>query len=132
MIFKLSAILLLFCLSHTFCIASANNKPNIILILTDNQGYQDLGCFGSPDILTPEIDKMAREGIRLTSFYAASSVCSPSRAALLTGHYPQRVGVSGVFFPNRDTKDQRGVAPEYVTIAEILKDTGYLTMANGT
>ena len=67
--------------------------PNVILILTDDQGYGDLGCYGSKNIRTPRIDRMATEGVRFTDFYAPASVCTPSRAAMLTGCYPQRVGM---------------------------------------
>ena len=108
--------------------AAANEKPNIIVIFNDDQGYQDLGCFGSPDIKTPRIDQMAAEGMKFTSFMVASPVCSASRAALLTGCYPNRVGVPGVFFPNRD---QGGLPPKQVTIAEMLKTVGYKTKAVG-
>ncbi|RLD59997.1 MAG: arylsulfatase, partial [Bacteroidetes bacterium] len=67
-----------------------DKRPNVIIIFTDDQGYQDLGCYGSPDIKTPHLDKMAQNGIRLTDFYAAQAVCSASRAGLLTGCYPNR------------------------------------------
>lgn len=107
---------------------AAELKPNIIVILTDDQGYQDLGCYGSPDIKTPHIDKMASEGMRFTDFYVAASVCSPSRASLLTGLYPQRVGVNRVFFPNQESA---GLNPKHVTIAEVLKTVGYHTKAVG-
>lgn len=105
-----------------------NNKPNIIIILTDDQGYQDVGCYGSTDISTPNLDKMAKEGMRFTDFYVADPVCSPSRAALLTGCYPKRVGVSKVFFPNRKPE---GLDTKYTTIAEVLKSAGYATKAIG-
>ena len=108
--------------------ASAGQKPNIILVFNDDQGYQDLGCFGSPDIKTPNIDQMAYEGIKFTSFMVASPVCSASRAAMLTGCYPNRVGVKSVFFPNRGAE---GLAPKHVTIAEVLKTVGYQTKAVG-
>ena len=69
------------------------SKPNFIIIFTDDQGYGDLGCFGSTKIKTPNIDRMAKEGRRFTNFMVASPVCTPSRAALLTGCYPKRVGM---------------------------------------
>ncbi|VGO13828.1 Arylsulfatase [Pontiella desulfatans] len=106
----------------------AAEQPNIVIILNDDQGYQDLGCYGSPDIKTPNVDRLAREGMRFTDFYVASCVCSASRAALLTGCYPSKIGVPGVFFPNRGHK---GLAPEHVTIAEVLKGVGYSTKAVG-
>ncbi|MHC4743592.1 MAG: twin-arginine translocation signal domain-containing protein, partial [Planctomycetota bacterium] len=93
------------------------DKPNFVLIFMDDQGYRDVGCFGSPDINTPNLDKMAEEGMRFTDFYSASAVCSPSRAALLTGCYPPRVGVTKVLFP----RDNIGLNPEEITIADILK-----------
>ena len=106
----------------------AQDRPNFIIIFNDDQGYQDLGCFGSPDIKTPRIDQMAREGMKFTDFYVASPVCSSSRAALLTGRYPQLVGVRSVFFPNRG---HGGLDPEHVTIAETLRSAGYATAAVG-
>lgn len=107
---------------------NAAEKPNVVIIFNDDQGYQDLGCFGSPDIKTPCIDQMAREGMRFTDFYVSAPVCSASRAALMTGCYQQRVGVKGVFFPNRG---QGGLDPKYVTIAETLKSVGYATAMVG-
>jgi arylsulfatase A len=74
-------------------------RPNVIVILADDLGYGDLGCFGS-SIPTPNLNKMAGEGVRLTRFYSASPVCSPSRAALLTGRYPARTGVVNVLMPD--------------------------------
>ncbi len=104
------------------------DKPNIIIIFNDDMGYADLGCFGAPKIKTPRIDQMAKEGRRFTDFYVASSVCSASRAALSTGCYPRRVGVPGVFFPNRGS---HGLDPKHFTIAELLKSAGYKTLAAG-
>jgi arylsulfatase A-like enzyme len=105
----------------------AAGKPNIVIIFNDDMGYADFGCFGSEKNKTPRIDKMAEEGRRFTSFYVASAVCSASRAALMTGRYPQNVGVRGVFFPNRPG----GLDPEHFTIAELLKSAGYKTLAAG-
>lgn len=101
-------------------------KPNIILIFTDDQGYGDLGCYGSPNIETPNIDRMAAEGMRLTSFYAAA-VCGPSRAQLMTGSYHSRVSHSFNELPESDM----GLHPNEITIAEVLKTAGYNTMHIG-
>ena len=101
-------------------------RPNIVLIYADDLGYGDLHCYGSP-IRTPCIDQMAREGIRLTNFYSSSPVCSPSRAALMTGRYPVRVGVPGVLTPN----DTYGLPLAETTIAELVKPSGYKTMCVG-
>ena len=97
--------------------------PNIVIIFTDDQGYEDVGCFGSPDIETPYLDQMAREGIKLTHFYAAQAVCSASRAALMTGCYPNRIGVHAAYMPN----SKKGLNPNETTIAEMLKPKGYQT-----
>ncbi|HAY99538.1 MAG TPA: arylsulfatase [Opitutae bacterium] len=99
-------------------------RPNIIIVFTDDQGYEDMGVFGSPNIKTPNLDRMAGEGMQFTDFYVGASVCSASRAALLTGCYPHRVGVLGALFPNWK---KEGLDPQHVTIAEILKDAGYAT-----
>lgn len=106
---------------------TAASKPNFIVIFTDDQGYQDLGCFGSPKIDTPNIDAMAEAGMRFTDFYAAESVCSPSRAALLTGCYPPRTGITRVLFPRHNT----GLGPEQTTIASMLKKIDYATTCIG-
>ncbi len=103
------------------------DKPNFIVIFTDDQGYQDLGCFGSPLIKTPHIDQMAAEGMKFTDFYTVSSVCTPARAGLLTGCYPPRVGVTGVLFP----RNHNGLNPAEVNIANTLKQVGYATACVG-
>ena len=104
-----------------------SDKPNIIIVFTDDQGYQDVGVFGSPLIKTPNLDNMAANGIKFTDFYAASSVCSPSRAALLTGSYPPRVGVPKVLWPNLPG----GLNNQELTIADMLKTKGYNTACIG-
>lgn len=101
--------------------------PNIIIIMTDDQGYQDLGCFGATDIETPHLDNMAANGVLFTDFYAAQAVCSASRAALLTGCYPNRLGIHGAFMPD----SPKGLNPSETTIAELLKDIGYHTAIYG-
>jgi len=105
----------------------SKKTPNVILIFADDQGYQDLGVFGSPNIKTPHVDRMAREGMRFTDFYSAASVCTPSRAALMTGCYPERVGRLGVLFP----RNKIGLNPDETTIAELLKTRGYATACVG-
>ncbi|MBI1830135.1 MAG: sulfatase [Planctomycetes bacterium] len=98
-------------------------KPNIIVVYVDDLGYGDLGCFGNKKIKTPNLDKMAKQGIRFTSFYVAQAVCSASRAALMTGKYSNRTGILGALGPNA----KNGLAREHVTIAEMLKLIGYRT-----
>jgi len=107
---------------------SAAEKPNFVLIFTDDQGYGDLGCFGSKTIRTPHLDRLAKEGRKFTSFVVASSVCTPSRAALLTGCYPKRVGLhQHVLFPQSTI----GLNPDEHTIADHLKQQGYSTACFG-
>ena len=102
-------------------ICASAAQPSIVLIFTDDQGYNDLGCFGSTKIKTPNLDRMAAEGLRLTSFYA-QPVCGVSRAALMTGSYPIRVAEPG------NVKQLHTVPhPQEVTMAEVLKSAGYAT-----
>ncbi|WP_297692783.1 sulfatase [uncultured Eudoraea sp.] len=117
-------ILLTSCKDKTEAIASAETKPpNVVLIFTDDQGYQDVGVFGAKDIPTPHLDNMAKEGVKLTSFYAAQAVCSASRAGLLTGCYPNRIGIHNAFMPD----SKIGLNPSETTIAEMLRSKGYAT-----
>ncbi|KKK63192.1 hypothetical protein LCGC14_2996750, partial [marine sediment metagenome] len=109
----------------------AESPPNLVVIFADDLGYGDLGCYGHPTIRTPNLDRMAAEGQRWTNFYSAASVCTPSRAALLTGRLPIRSGMCSsrrrVLFP-----DSAGGLPQReVTLAEALKDLGYATAAIG-
>jgi arylsulfatase A len=123
--FTLLAALLLAPLA---ALTAAEAKPNFVLIFSDDQGYGDLGCFGSTTIRTPHLDRLAKEGRRFTSFLSASSVCSPSRAALLTGSYPKRLGMhQGVLFPTSTT----GLNPAEHTIADHLRQQGYATACFG-
>jgi arylsulfatase A-like enzyme len=106
---------------------SAAEKPNFIIIFTDDQGYADVGCFGAEGFETPNLDRMAAEGAKFTDFYSLASICSPSRAALLTGCYPPRVSVTRVLFPD----DNIGLNPSEITVADILKTRGYATACIG-
>lgn len=112
---------------------STNKSPNIVLIFTDDQGYADLGCFGSATISTPNIDKLAKNGMKFTDFHVSSSTCTPSRASLLTGSYPDRVSLPNVLFPNGawGSNPNIGINPDEETIAELLKEKGYATAMAG-
>jgi len=98
-------------------------SPNIVFIFADDLGYGDLSSFGAYDIKTPNIDFIGKNGIKFTDFYSVSSVCTPSRAGMLTGRYPQRFGLNGVLFPDSHT----GLPSSEYTIAELLSDNGYKT-----
>jgi arylsulfatase len=107
--------------------ANKAKSPNIILILMDDLGYGDLSCYGATQYKTPNLDRLATEGMRFTNFYAAQAVCSASRAGLLTGSYPNRVGISGALFPNSEI----GLNPEEEIIPELLKKNNYKTAIIG-
>lgn len=121
--------------SAKFCILllgisiwASEPRPNVILIFADDQGYGDLSCFGSTKIKTPNIDRIAQEGRKFTSFMVASPVCTPSRAALLTGCYPKRVGMhQHVLFP----ASKKGLNPKEYTMADHFKSLGYATACFG-
>ena len=104
------------------------NKPNVIIIMTDDQGYGDLSCMGAEDFVTPNIDALAENGIRFSSMYSGSPVCSPSRACLLTGRYPGNAGVRAILAGHRRAS---GLTPEVPTIAAALKKLGYKTGISG-
>ena len=108
------------------CDTEKDNKeisPNIVFIFADDLGYGDLSSYGASDINTPNIDFIGKNGIKFTDFYSVSSVCTPSRAGMLTGRYPQRFGLNGVLFPDSHT----GLPSSEYTIAELLRDSGYKT-----
>ena len=105
---------------------SSLEKPNFVIFLTDDQGYNDVGCFGSPNIKTPNFDRMAREGIKLTSFYVGSPVCGPSRAALMTGSYPMRIAE-----PKNIKNLHTEAHDKEIMIPEVLKAQGYATALIG-
>jgi len=115
-------------LSNKSLTASAGkNRPNIVIMLADDLGYSDLGCFGSELIQTPHLDQLAQEGIRLTASYAGAPLCSPSRTALLTGRNPNRAGIYSYIAPNSPVH----LRAEEVTIATLLKQAGYETCQVG-
>jgi arylsulfatase A-like enzyme len=121
-------LLFVFSICHLpFSICHAAPPPNIIHIVADDVGYDDLSCYGAKKIKTPNLDRLAAQGMRLTSFYAPAPTCTPSRAALMTGCYAQRVGLPRVLFPSDDV----GLADSEITIAELLKTRGYATAVIG-
>ncbi len=101
--------------------------PNIVLIFTDDQGYRDVGVFGADDIETPNLDQMAADGVKLNSYYSAQAVCSASRAGILTGCYPNRIGIHNAMMPD----SKKGLHPSETTLAEMLKANGYRTAIYG-
>ncbi|PHS18449.1 MAG: N-acetylgalactosamine-6-sulfatase [Blastopirellula sp.] len=123
---KLSAGILLSLIWVLNCHAA--DKPNIVFIFVDDQGYYDLGCYGATEIKTPRIDAMADAGTRFTDYYAAAPICSPSRAGLLTGCYPRRVG-NETWVHRADSNS--GIHPDELTIAELFKENGYATACIG-
>jgi arylsulfatase len=108
----------------------AARRPNVILIMVDDLGYEDLGCYGHPSIRTPALDRLATGGVRLTSFYSGATVCTPSRMALLTGAYPTRLGWTRGVIGYKMGRDD-GLNPEALTIAEIFRAAGYATAISG-
>jgi len=120
-------VLLLCLLSAVSLVA----RPNFIVIFADDLGYGDLGAFGHPVIATPNLDRLAAEGQRWTNFYAAASVCTPSRAGLLTGRHPLRSGTMSSVARVFDQRSLSGMPAEEITVAELLRDAGYRTAMVG-
>lgn len=118
-------LLLAFLAAASF--AQAAETPNVVIIFTDDQGYADVGVFGAKGFTTPNLDRMAREGRRFMDFHVAQAVCSASRAALLTGCYPNRIGIHGALGPGAKI----GLSESETTIAELAKQRGYATAALG-
>jgi arylsulfatase A-like enzyme len=124
---------------------TAARRPNVIVIVSDNQGFRDLGCFGSPDALTPNLDRLAAEGVKATTFYATSPACTPSRGSILTGRYPQRNGLyemirnEMVSYGHRYTMEEYAYSPEMtlgldvreVTLGQLMQSAGYRTAVVG-
>ena len=125
-LFTLAICLLAFVIV-TSC-STSEIKPNVIVIFTDDMGYGDIGCYGAEGYHTPSLDQLAQEGMKFTDFTVANCICTPSRAGLLTGRYPERWGyTNGVFFP----RDTTGMPESEITIAEMLKEQGYSTAIVG-
>ena len=103
-----------------------SNRPNIILIMADDLGYGDISCYGSDFIQTPVLDKMAAEGLKFTDYHSNGSVCTPTRAAIMTGNYQQKSGLEGVIYVQEE-KRIHGISPAQTTMAEIFKEAGYKT-----
>jgi arylsulfatase A-like enzyme len=121
-------------LSLTAALQSADTTaPNIIVIFCDDLGYGDLGCYGSTKNRTPHVDQLATDGMMFTDFYSSSPVCTPSRASLMTGCYPRRVGMHEDFTGHwvLIPRSRRGLNPEEITVAEVLKSQGYVTACVG-
>lgn len=124
---QLLAILLIAHASLTVMFAAAVRPPNIVLILADDLGYSDIGCFGAKDIRTPHLDRLAAQGTRFTSFYVAQAVCTASRAALMSGCYPNRIGLAGAL----NHTSRNGIHPDEWLLPEMLKARGYATLCIG-
>jgi arylsulfatase A-like enzyme len=107
--------------------AADPSRPNVVLIFPDDLGYGDVGCYGAKGYTTPNIDRLAKEGVRFTDFYVPQAICSASRAALLTGRYPNRVGILGALGPGA----KNGIKPEELTLGELFKSRGYATAIYG-
>lgn len=119
--------LLLFCFPSGTD-AQESKQPNFVVIMVDDMGYAGVSCFGNPYFKTPEIDRLAAEGLRLTDFHSSGTVCSPTRAGLLTGRYQQRAGIEAVIYPAAGHPEHlKGLQEDEVTFAEALKGVGYKT-----
>jgi arylsulfatase A len=108
--------------------AQPARRPNVVVFLSDDMGYADIGCFGAKDIGTPHIDRLAREGVKLTDCYSNGAVCTPTRCALMTGHYQQRYNLEWALLPS---DVNQGLLPKYATLPRLLKNAGYKTAIHG-
>ena len=123
----LALIALALCACAAQEIGTSTPQPNIVIVYTDDQGWQDVGVYGAVDFSTPNLDRLASEGVRFTDFYVSQPVCSASRASLLTGCYANRLDIHGALNPN----SENGLKPSEVTIAELCKQRGYATANYG-
>ncbi len=124
---RILALCICFSIIQATLAYAADRPPNIVLIVADDMGYRDAGCYGATDIRTPNIDRMATEGIRFTNFNVAQAVCTASRAALLSGCYPNRIGMSGAF----NHTSTGGIHPAETLLSELCKTRGYATACFG-
>ncbi len=108
-----------------------SRRPNVVLIITDDVGYGDLGSYGAPDMKTPNIDRLAREGVRLTDFYANGATCTPTRAGLISGRYQQRFGLELPLGARGASDAERGLLPTGRSLPQLLKNNGYATALVG-
>ena len=136
---KISIATVIICLAAATLAHAQESRPNVVLIVADDLGWADLGCYGSKFHQTPALDRLAQEGVRFTQGYAACPVCSPTRAALMTGKYPARMHLTD-WLPGRpDRPDQRLLRPAFrqelpldeTTLAEVLRNPGYATASIG-
>ena len=124
-----------FFLVTVVCYGQRNAQPNIVFILADDMGWKDLGCYGNPFNETPNLDKLAKNGVRFTQAYSACPVCSPTRASIMTGKHPARLHLTNYIAGNRVDKSSPVIPPKWraeldpaeVTLAELLKTKGYAT-----
>ena len=126
----MKAYWILLCMILLACSTPSTKPPNIILIMADDLGYGDIGCYGSDYIQTPVLDKMASEGIKFTDYHSNGAVCTPTRAALMTGNYQQRAGLEGVIYAQMG-KRMYGISQSEKTMAEYFREAGYTTGAFG-
>ncbi len=110
------------------CTAEGTDKPNLVFLLADDLGYGDLGCYGCPDIPTPCLDRLAAEGLRFTDAYSSGSICSPTRAAFITGRYQQRIGLEWAVYYD---VPEEGLPPQETSLATVLHKAGYFTAMSG-
>jgi len=123
------SLILITAFLNSFCQSKADNvpRPNVIIIMADDLGYGDLSVYGNPEFRTPAIDALAAEGIRFLDYHSNGPVCSPTRAALMTGRYQQRAGLEGVIYVGFDSNRHHGMDPQEYTLAEALRTNGYRT-----
>src|SRR5262245_42240105 len=117
----LTPLLALVLLTFGAVARAADAPPNVVLIMTDDMGWADLTSYGAPDIRTPNIDSLARDGVRLTDFYSNGVLCSPTRAGLISGRYQQRYGLE-IALPNVATANERGLKANGMTLPQLMKD----------